>query len=109
MLLKNGPIKLTSCIRFEAKHKVLKAVANAIPCRINIGHTLANKLQLQTVSRLLSKTGVHEDLKLGIDKELLILNSLPCYFTIFHMNLIQFVIMLLGLNLKECTIKKEYL
>lgn len=77
MLLKNGPIKLTSCIRFEAKHEVLKAVANAIPCRINIDHTLANKLQLQTVSRLLSKTGVHEDLKLGIGKEIFVNSEFP--------------------------------
>jgi len=77
MLIKNGPIKLTSCIRFEAKHKVLKAVANAIPCRINLGHTLAHKLQLQTVSRLLSKTGIQHDLKLGIGKEIVVNTEFP--------------------------------
>lgn len=31
LLLKNGPISLTSSLRFESKHKVLKAYANAIP------------------------------------------------------------------------------
>lgn len=77
MLLKNGPIKLTSCIRFEAKHKILKAVANAIPCRINLGHTLAYKVQLQMVSRLLSKTGFQHDLKLGTGKEIVVNSEFP--------------------------------
>jgi len=88
MLLKNGPIKLTSCIRFEAKHKILKGVANAIPCRINLGHTLAYKLQLQMVSRLLSKTGFQHDLKLGTGKEIVVNSEFPAPFYKFPQDLV---------------------
>lgn len=70
ILKKNGPIILTSSIRFEAKHKVLKAIANAIPCRINLGYTLAYKLQLQMVARFLSSLSLDvQDLKLGLGKD----------------------------------------
>jgi len=65
LLLQNGPIILTSSLRFESKHKVLKAFANSIPCRINLGHTLSHKLQLKMVYRLLTKTGLESDLKVG--------------------------------------------
>jgi len=65
LLIKNGPLILTSSIRFEAKHKVLKAYANSIPCRINLGHTLANKIQLQMASRYLTMSGLGSDLKMG--------------------------------------------
>jgi len=71
ILKKNGPIILTSSIRFEAKHKVLKAIANAIPCRINLGFTLSYKLQLQMVARFLSNLSLDvHDLKLGLGKNL---------------------------------------
>lgn len=50
ILRKNGPIILTSSIRFEAKHKILKSLTNVIPCRINLGYTIAYKLQLQMVN-----------------------------------------------------------
>jgi len=71
ILKKNGPIILTSSIRFEGKHKVLKAIANAIPCRINLGYTLSYKLQLQMVTRFLSNLSLNEqDLKLGLGKDL---------------------------------------
>jgi len=63
LLLKNGPLILTSSIRFEAKHKTIKAMANAIPCRINLGHTLSHKIQLQMINRFLSRTGLQPDLK----------------------------------------------
>lgn len=59
LLLKNGPLILTSSIRFEAKHKTIKAIANAIPCRINLGHTLSHKIQLQMINRFLSRTGLN--------------------------------------------------
>lgn len=65
LLLKNGQISLTSSLRFESKHKVLKAYANAIPNRINLGHTLLHKLQLQMVHRFLTKKGLEPDLKVG--------------------------------------------
>lgn len=53
LLLRNGPISLTSSIRYEAKHKVLKAYSNSILCRINLGHTLSHKLQVQMIYRFL--------------------------------------------------------
>jgi len=65
LLLKNGPISLTSSLRYEAKHKVLKAYANSIPCRINLGHTLSHKLQVQMIHRFLLQKGLELDLKLG--------------------------------------------
>jgi len=65
LLLKNGPISLTSLLRYEAKHKVLKAYANSIPCRINLGHTLSHKLQVQTIHRFILKKGLELDLKVG--------------------------------------------
>jgi len=65
LLIKNGPLILTSSIRFEAKHKILKAFSNSIPCRINLGYTLTNKLQLQMMNRYLTQTGLRPDLKLG--------------------------------------------
>jgi len=71
LLLKNGPIILTSVIRFEAKHKILKSIANAIPCRINLGYTLARKLQLQTMNRLLTLSGLQPDLKVGPGKSVI--------------------------------------
>ncbi|KAF0762241.1 Uncharacterized protein FWK35_00004640, partial [Aphis craccivora] len=71
LLLKNGPIILTSVIRFEAKHKILKSIASSIPCRINLGYTLARKLQLQTVNRLLTASGLQPDLKVGAGKSVI--------------------------------------
>lgn len=69
MLRKNGPIIFTSSIRFEAKHKVLKALANVIPCRINLGYTLSYKLELQMVNRLLLNTNIiDQQLKLVLGK-----------------------------------------
>jgi len=62
---------LTSVIRFEAKHKILKSIANFIPCRINLGYTLARKLQLQTMNRLLTLSGLQPDLKVGLGKSVI--------------------------------------
>lgn len=74
LLLRNGPIKLTSSMRFEAKHKILKAYANSITCRINLGHTLSYKLQLQMASRFLTYKGLKSDLKHGPCSDI---NSMP--------------------------------
>ncbi|KAF0717925.1 Uncharacterized protein FWK35_00032614, partial [Aphis craccivora] len=62
LLLKNGPLILISSIRFEAKHKTVKAIANAVSNRINLGHTLSNKIQLQMICRFLSNFGLKPDL-----------------------------------------------
>jgi len=59
LLLKNGPLIL---IRFEAKHKTVKSIANAVSNRINLGHALSNKIQLQMFSRFLSNSGLKPDL-----------------------------------------------
>jgi len=69
ILRKNGPIILTSSIRFEAKHKILKSLVNVIPCRINLGYTIAYKLQLQMINRLLLNNKFKDqNLKLGLGK-----------------------------------------
>jgi hypothetical protein len=60
LLLKNGPISLTSSLRYEAKHKVLKAYANTIPCRINLGHTLSHKLQIAMIHRIFQYIFLYE-------------------------------------------------
>lgn len=75
-MLKSGQIILTSSIRFEAKHKVLKSIANSIPCRINLGYTLAHKLQMQNVSRLLTQTGLVADLNIGKGQDILFYKEL---------------------------------
>ncbi|CAI6376629.1 unnamed protein product [Macrosiphum euphorbiae] len=85
LLLQNGPISLTSSLRFEAKHKVLKAYSNSIPCRINLGHTLSHKLQLQMVDRFLTQRGLQPDLKVGscikiIEFSQCVLDLLPIEF-----------------------------
>lgn len=56
---------MTSSIRFEAKHKMLKSISNSVPCRINLGHTLVFKIQLQMVSRFLKQDGLRSDLEIS--------------------------------------------
>jgi len=41
------------------------------PCRINLGYTLARKLQLQTMNRLLTLSGLQPDLKVGPGKSII--------------------------------------
>lgn len=65
LLLKYSPIIITSSIRFIAKHKTLKSIENAIPCRINLGHSLSYKIQLLNSYRLLTQIGLEPDLKIG--------------------------------------------
>jgi len=91
LLIKNGPLILTSCIRFEAKHKILKAFANSIPCRINLGHTLANKIQLQMASRYLTMSGLGSDLKMSksfviaptVELSSIFLNKIPTELKVY--------------------------
>ncbi|XP_008189357.1 uncharacterized protein LOC103311498, partial [Acyrthosiphon pisum] len=91
LLIKNGPLILTSCIRFEAKHKILKAFANSIPCRINLGHTLANKIQLQMASRYLTMSGLGPDLKMSksfiiaptVELSSIFLNKIPTELKVY--------------------------
>ncbi|CAI6359373.1 unnamed protein product [Macrosiphum euphorbiae] len=42
-----------------------------MPCRINLGYTLARKLQLQTMNRLLTISGLQPDLKVGSGKSVI--------------------------------------
>ncbi|XP_016661153.1 uncharacterized protein LOC107884141 [Acyrthosiphon pisum] len=91
LLIKNGPLILTSCIRFEAKHKILKAFANSIPCRINLGHTLANKIQLQMASRYLTMSGLGPALKMSksfiiaptVELSSIFLNKIPTELKVY--------------------------
>lgn len=52
-----GPVSLLSSIRFEAKHRELKTIANNTRSRVNIPLTIANRLQLQNCYRYLTSTG----------------------------------------------------
>jgi len=54
-------------LKFVLSHiiKVLKAFANSISCIVNLGHTLANKIQLQMASRYLTMFGLGSDLKMS--------------------------------------------
>jgi len=75
-LRKNDPILLTSSIRFEAKHKVSKAIASAIFCRINLGHTSSYKLQFQMVMRFLTNASLGESV---LKQLVIILENLTLY------------------------------
>lgn len=44
---------------------MLKSISNSVPCRINLGHTLVFKIQLQMVSRFLKHDGLRSDLEIS--------------------------------------------
>lgn len=52
VIRKLGPLKKLWTMRFEAKHKILKAYASVITSRRNIGLSLATKLQLEFAYRI---------------------------------------------------------
>lgn len=61
-----GPLKQMSCIRFEAKHKVLKEVAKSVTSRKNPAYTLALKHQLQLNYRFILCKGFEKPLQCGV-------------------------------------------
>ncbi|KAF0742062.1 Uncharacterized protein FWK35_00023037 [Aphis craccivora] len=53
----------------------------SIPCRINLVYTLARKLQLQTVNRLLTASGLQPDLKVGDELTNNVYETIPLELT----------------------------
>lgn len=60
-----GPLKNVSSIRFEGKHRQMKAAANAVSSRRNILYTMALKNQLIMCHRLLAKNGFSSTTEIG--------------------------------------------
>lgn len=61
-----GPIRNMSCIRFEAKHKEIKASAKVVTSRSNPPYTLALKQQLLLNNRFISQKGFCKRIDMGI-------------------------------------------
>lgn len=60
-----GPIRNMSCIKFEAKHKELKASAKVVTSRVNPTYTLALKQQLLLNYRFISQKGFCKRIDMG--------------------------------------------
>lgn len=60
-----GPIRNMSCIRFEAKHKELKATAKVVISRKNPSYTLALKQQLLLNYRFISQKRFCKRVEMG--------------------------------------------
>lgn len=65
IILKTGPPVHLSCMRFEAKHKDFKSIANSIRCRKNLPYSLALKSQLKQCYRYMSKRGLDGKVNFG--------------------------------------------
>lgn len=65
ILRKTGPVSKISSMRFEAKHRDLKKVANSVQSRRNIPLTLAKRCQMQFAVRCLSNCGLEDRLSSG--------------------------------------------
>lgn len=66
IIQKVGPPKLISCLRFEAKHKEYKNVAQSIRCRKNLPFSLATKIQLKTCHRFNGLKGFYDNICMGL-------------------------------------------
>jgi len=66
LLRQVGPLINLSCIRLEAKHRDLTAVAKSTESRKNICYTLALRQQLFFAERLLSRRGLKDNLEIPV-------------------------------------------
>lgn len=62
-----GPLINISSIRYEGRHRLLKANATAVTCRKNILYTLAIKNQLAYCHRIIAKNGLTSTLEIGLE------------------------------------------
>lgn len=62
----SGPLSHLSVMRFESKHRELKAIATATTSRLNICHTIILKKQLRLCHRLSSKISFSRKYEYGI-------------------------------------------
>lgn len=81
MMKKFGPLKYLSCIRYEAKHKVIKDNANVVRSRRKPAYTFALKHQLSLARRFLNEEGFSLRLSSGplIDTKLTSLQDYGCF------------------------------
>ena len=79
----SGPLSHLNLLRFESKHRELKAIAMSTASRINPYHTIAVNEQLRLCHRLLGKLGLTPKFELGH------CYSLECVSLSAHFNIIQ--------------------
>lgn len=97
MIRRFGPLYYISSMRYEAKHKVVKNYTKNTSSRLNLSHSLGKKLQYNFACRLLSKTGLVDNIHIGPSK----------YFRLEHSKFFQQLEISKGLqsllnkNLKE--------
>lgn len=65
IMLKAGPVKYLSTLRFESKHRQSKLNANVVSSRVNVTSTLALKHQLILCQRLISRSGFKKSVSLN--------------------------------------------
>jgi hypothetical protein len=65
IIKKTGRPVLLWCMRYEAKHKILKSFAQACASRVNISATIAKKHQLQLCNKLVLNEGFKETVTVG--------------------------------------------
>lgn len=66
IILRMGPLKKLSCMRFEAKHKELKQNAKVVTSRRNPPYTLALKHQLELTHRFIKNKGFENRISVGV-------------------------------------------
>lgn len=65
IMRKLGPLRNLWCMRFEAKHRVLKNIANKTSSRKNLPYTLMVKEQLNVASRIQNRRRLKKTFKIG--------------------------------------------
>lgn len=76
----SGPLSHLSVMRFESKHRELKAIATGTTSRLNICHTIALKEQLRLCHRLSSKIGFSRKYEYGSGEIFECLSQCDRYF-----------------------------
>lgn len=84
-LLENlGPLTNVSSIRYEARHKQFKTIANTINSRRNIPYSLAVKNQLAFCHRILAKNGVLRKIESGKEDNTFKMTAQYQYFIVTY-------------------------
>lgn len=66
IIMKMGPLKYLSCIRFEAKHKEIKQNAKVVTSRRNPSYTFTLKHQLKLTYRFIKNKGFENRFSVGV-------------------------------------------
>lgn len=78
LLLKIGPLKNVSCMRFEAKHQEMKTIIKNVTSRLNPARTIARRYQIQMCKRFICQEGFTHCLSSG-KKNVICINNLKEY------------------------------